>query len=265
MRALERSCLEPRRAKSSGSIAFSSAVSVGSSWKNWKTMPTWRPRQIASCSSLIASIRWPSTVTVPAVGRSMPVIMFMIVDLPLPDGPTIATISPLCDRQVDAAQRRVLELAGPVDLLDALEADQRGTHCGGGTRGDRRRSRMRGRTHGRLLKLSYVCPSFRSAGQRAPSVLGPPPGGVYPQPVRIADRPTRPLGRGTAAGSPTGAGRQRDTHRGPDRVTGETTRTPDGPARAGEAVSGHNRATADVEAGRWQRSRRSNKERLAHR
>ena len=33
-------------------------------------------------------------MTVPAVGRSMPVIMFMIVDLPLPEGPTIATMSP---------------------------------------------------------------------------------------------------------------------------------------------------------------------------
>jgi hypothetical protein len=75
-------------------MAFSSAVSVGSSWKNWNTTPTRRPRQIASSSSLIRSIRRPSTVTVPAVGRSMPVIMFMIVDLPLPDGPTIATMSP---------------------------------------------------------------------------------------------------------------------------------------------------------------------------
>jgi hypothetical protein len=42
----------------------------------------------------MASMRRPSTVTVPAVGRSMPVIMFMIVDLPLPEGPTIATMSP---------------------------------------------------------------------------------------------------------------------------------------------------------------------------
>ena len=55
----------------------------------------------------------------------MPVIMFRIVDLPLPDGPTIATISPSSIVEVDAAQRRVLELAGPVDLLDALELDQR--------------------------------------------------------------------------------------------------------------------------------------------
>ena len=89
-----RSRREPRRAKSSGSVAFSSAVSVGSSWKNWKTIPTLAPRQTASCSSLRSSRRRPSTVTVPAVGRSMPVIMFSSVDLPLPDGPTIATIWP---------------------------------------------------------------------------------------------------------------------------------------------------------------------------
>ena len=50
----KRSRLDPRRAKSSGSIAFSSADRVGNSWKNWKTIPTLPPRQIASCSSLIS-------------------------------------------------------------------------------------------------------------------------------------------------------------------------------------------------------------------
>ena len=50
-RAFAPLALRSRRAKSSGSIAFSSAVSVGSSWKNWNTMPTLRPRQTASCSS----------------------------------------------------------------------------------------------------------------------------------------------------------------------------------------------------------------------
>jgi len=84
----------PRRARSSGSVAFSTAVSVGISWKNWKTMPMVRPRQTASCSSVIWSRRLPLTVTVPAVGLSMPAIRLMIVVLPLPDGPVIATISP---------------------------------------------------------------------------------------------------------------------------------------------------------------------------
>ena len=84
----------PIRARSSGSAAFSAAVRVGISWKNWKTIPIVRPRQAASCSSLISSRRWPATVTVPAVGRSMPAMRLMMVDLPLPDGPVTATISP---------------------------------------------------------------------------------------------------------------------------------------------------------------------------
>jgi hypothetical protein len=45
-------------------------------------------------SSLILSIRRPSTATDPELGRSIPVIRFRIVVLPLPDGPTTATISP---------------------------------------------------------------------------------------------------------------------------------------------------------------------------
>ena len=84
----------PIRARSSGSAAFSAAVRVGISWKNWKTIPMVRPRQTASCSSLIWSSRLPATVTVPAVGRSMPAMRLMMVDLPLPDGPVTATISP---------------------------------------------------------------------------------------------------------------------------------------------------------------------------
>ena len=56
------------------------------------------PRQTASSSSLIESIRCPSTVTVPAVGRSIPVTRLRIVVLPLPDGPTIATSSPAPSR-----------------------------------------------------------------------------------------------------------------------------------------------------------------------
>ena len=75
-------------------MAFSTAVSVGMSWKNWKTMPMVRPRHTASCSSVIWSSRLPRTVTVPAVGRSMPAMRLMMVLFPLPDGPVIATISP---------------------------------------------------------------------------------------------------------------------------------------------------------------------------
>ena len=41
-----------RPAKSIGSITFSSSERVGSSWKNWKMIPSWRPRQRASWPSV---------------------------------------------------------------------------------------------------------------------------------------------------------------------------------------------------------------------
>jgi hypothetical protein len=44
--------------------------------------------------------------------------------LPLPKGPTINHLAGL-DRQVNAAQRRVLELPGAVDLLDLTQFDKR--------------------------------------------------------------------------------------------------------------------------------------------
>ncbi len=94
-----------RPPKSIGSMTFSTTVRVGSSWKNWKITPTVRPRQTA----VSPSERWlrcvPPTQTSPAVARSMPVIMFMSVDLPDPDLPTTARNSPLVDLEVDAPQR----------------------------------------------------------------------------------------------------------------------------------------------------------------
>ena len=80
--------------KSMGSITFSTTVRVGRSWKNWKITPTVRPRQTA----VRPSDRWlrcvPPTQTSPAVARSIPVIMFIRVDLPHPDLPTTAMNSP---------------------------------------------------------------------------------------------------------------------------------------------------------------------------
>jgi hypothetical protein len=77
-----------------GSITFSTTVSVGSSWKNWKMTPTVRPRQTAVRPSDMSARSWPATATRPAVARSMPVIMFMSVDLPQPDRPTTLMNSP---------------------------------------------------------------------------------------------------------------------------------------------------------------------------
>ncbi len=77
-----------------GSITFSRLLRVGNSWKNWKTTPTLRPRQAASLSSLMPPRSVPATWTSPDVERSMPVIMLISVDLPLPDLPITATNSP---------------------------------------------------------------------------------------------------------------------------------------------------------------------------
>ena len=80
--------------KSMGSSTFSSTVSEGNNWKNWKTTPMLRPRQPAICPSRSRCRAVLATCTSPADGRSMPVIMLLSVDLPLPDLPTIATNSP---------------------------------------------------------------------------------------------------------------------------------------------------------------------------
>ena len=85
---------DPCLASSIGSIVLSSADKVGMSWKNWKTMPMFARRQMARSSCPVRSSRVPFTVTVPAEGRSMPAMRLTMVVLPLPDGPTIATISP---------------------------------------------------------------------------------------------------------------------------------------------------------------------------
>ena len=80
--------------KSMGSITFSTAVSVGRSWKNWKMTPMWRPRHSAIWPSVRPWTGLPATKTWPVLGRSMPVIMLTRVDLPLPDLPMTATNSP---------------------------------------------------------------------------------------------------------------------------------------------------------------------------
>ena len=80
-------------------------------------MPMVRPRQTASWSSVIWSSRLPLTVTVPAVGRSMPAMRLRIVVLPLPDGPVIATISPAAmARSTPRSARKLTPPAAPFPL-----------------------------------------------------------------------------------------------------------------------------------------------------
>ncbi len=67
---------------------------VGIRWKDWNTMPTWRPRNRASASSEKPVSSCPATVTVPESARSSPASTINRLDLPEPDGPTRPTASP---------------------------------------------------------------------------------------------------------------------------------------------------------------------------
>ena len=51
--------------------------------------------------------------------------MFSSVDLPEPDGPTMATNSPGLDLEVDPLQRLDLDRAGVVDLAQVAHVDDR--------------------------------------------------------------------------------------------------------------------------------------------
>ncbi len=73
---------------------FSSAVMVGTRWKDWNTMPMRRPRKRASASSSSPARSVPSTTTFPESGRSSPAMVISRVDLPEPEGPTRPTASP---------------------------------------------------------------------------------------------------------------------------------------------------------------------------
>src|SRR5689334_8629369 len=54
----------------------------------------------------------PSTVTLPRSGRSKPAMMFIKVDLPQPDGPTMATNSP------SSTSKPTLSITGSAPRLD---------------------------------------------------------------------------------------------------------------------------------------------------
>src|SRR6266567_417471 len=99
---------------SSASKTFSSAVSVGINWKNWKTIPTCFPLQRARLSSLIARSSCPVKMTRPLVGRSIPVNILRSVDFPLPDGPLIAKRLPVGTEKVTLSRIMVFLVRDPM-------------------------------------------------------------------------------------------------------------------------------------------------------
>jgi hypothetical protein len=80
--------------RSSGNATFSTAVSSGTSWPNWKTKPNEVRRSRLRSPSRMRSTRRPSNVTAPSSGVRIPARQCRRVDLPEPLGPITATISP---------------------------------------------------------------------------------------------------------------------------------------------------------------------------
>jgi hypothetical protein len=78
----------------SGNVMFSSAVSIGSRLKNWKTKPMWLRRSFVRSESLRVVISVPAISTDPEVGLSRPARMCIRVDFPDPDGPMTAVSRP---------------------------------------------------------------------------------------------------------------------------------------------------------------------------
>ena len=93
-RALSNEAARALPASSSGSAMFSTRLSVGSRLKNWNTNPSRSRRTRVSPSSASVSRRDPSSQTRPALGRSIAPHTCSSVDLPHPEGPTMATNSP---------------------------------------------------------------------------------------------------------------------------------------------------------------------------
>jgi acyl-CoA thioesterase-1 len=74
-------------------MVFSSAVSAGSSWKDWKTKPS-SGRAVRRGHPRRARKVLAAQMHLPDAGRSRPAISPSSVDLPEPEAPTMATASP---------------------------------------------------------------------------------------------------------------------------------------------------------------------------
>ena len=93
----------------------------------WNTNPIRRLRTWASSSSDMALTSSPASRKVPEVGTSRQPRMCMRVDLPEPDGPMMATYSPVLDREGDPPQRLDLHTSRRVGLPDVCDLDDRRT------------------------------------------------------------------------------------------------------------------------------------------
>ena len=86
--------------------------------------PICRLRTRARSAAESFATGWPSSPYSPSVGVSSRPRIESSVVLPHPDGPAMATYSPLLDVEVDVGERVRLDLVGEEDLLDALELNE---------------------------------------------------------------------------------------------------------------------------------------------
>jgi hypothetical protein len=100
-----------------GSVMFSSAVSVGTRLKDWKTKPT-SSRRIRVSSSSESPLSSVSPIQVrPELGVSSPAMTCISVDLPDPDGPMIAVNAPAVNPTVIRSMATTRVSPSPYTLL----------------------------------------------------------------------------------------------------------------------------------------------------
>ena len=109
----------------SGSRMFSSAFSIGSRLKNWKTKPMCSRRSLVRSESSSVVISLPAIVTDPEVGLSRPARMCIRVDLPEPDGPMTAVSFPARHLDRHTAERVDRRLALAVAPCHVARDDDR--------------------------------------------------------------------------------------------------------------------------------------------
>src|SRR5581483_11947837 len=116
---------------SAATSTFSRTVSPGNAWLCWNVRA--RPRRPRRCGGQRVT-SWPSSSTVPAVGRSKPVSRFTSVDLPAPFGPMRPTTSPGSSSSVTSRSawtpsnaRDTEEARSDPGLLDSTVAANRPT------------------------------------------------------------------------------------------------------------------------------------------
>ena len=83
---------------------FSSAVSVGTRLKDWKTKPISSRRSRVSALSLSAVSSWSPIITAPESAVSRAARQCMSVDLPEPLGPMTAVNSPAIEVEADVVE-----------------------------------------------------------------------------------------------------------------------------------------------------------------